>query len=52
MRLRYFNHGLFKGTLLCFEIEIVLTEDIEDLYYYNLMMLFFSLTAKIRMSSM
>ena len=40
-----FDHRLFKGTLLCFEIETVLTEDIED-QHYNPMMLFFSLTTK------
>src|SRR5882724_8455862 len=41
------NHGLFEGALLCFEVEMVLTEDVEDLYY-NLVMLFFSLTAENR----
>ena len=40
-----FDCGLFKGTLLCFELETVLTEDVKDLYY-DLMMMFFSLTAK------
>jgi len=39
------NCGLFKGELLCFEVEMVLMEDVED-SYYNLMMLFFSLTAE------
>jgi len=39
--------GLFEGALLCFEVEMVLTEDVKD-SYYDLMMLFFSLTA-IRM---
>ena len=40
---KVFNHGLFKGALLHFEVEMVLMEDVEYLYY-NLMMLFFSLT--------
>jgi len=40
-----FNCGLLKGTLLHFEVEMVLTEDVKD-SYYNLMMLFFSLTTK------
>jgi len=40
-----FDHGLFEGALLHFEVEMVLTEDVKD-SYYNLVMLFFSLTAK------
>jgi len=39
------NHGLFKGALLHFEVEMVLMEDVKD-SYYDLMMLFFSLTTK------
>ena len=39
------NHGLFKGPLLHFEVEMVLMEDVEDSYYI-LMKLFFSLTAE------
>ena len=42
---KVFNCGLFEGTLLRFEVEMVFTEDVKDLYY-DLMMLFFSLTAK------
>jgi len=45
MRLRYLTYGLFKGAPLHLEVETVLTEDFEDLYY-NLLMLFFSLTAE------
>jgi len=40
-----FDCGLFQGTLLCFEVKTVLMEDVKD-SYYNLMMLFFSLTTK------
>jgi len=40
-----FDCGLFKGALLCFEVEMVFTEDVED-SCYNLVMLFFSLTAE------
>jgi len=40
-----FDYGLFKGALLCFEVEMVFTEDVED-SCYNLVMLFFSLTAE------
>ena len=39
------NCGLFQGALLCFEVEMVLMEDVED-SNYNLMMLFFSLTTE------
>ena len=46
-----FDHGQFEGALLHFEVETMLVEDVKDLYY-NLVMLFFSLTMKIRMSSM
>ena len=37
--------GLFKGELLHCEVETVLTEDVKD-SYYDLMMLFFSLTTE------
>ena len=40
-----FDYELFKGALLCFEVEMVLTEDVKD-SYYNLVMLFFGLTAE------
>jgi len=42
---KVFDHRLFKGTLLCFKVETVLMEDIED-PHYNPVMLFFSLTAE------
>jgi len=42
---KVFDHGLFKGALLCLEVEMVLAEDVKD-SYYNLVMLFFSLTAE------
>jgi len=37
--------GPFKGALLHFEVEMVLMEDVKD-SYYDLIMLFLSLTAK------
>src|SRR5882724_7005478 len=40
-----FDCGLLEGAFLHFEVEMVLTEDVKD-SYYNLVMLFFSLTAK------
>ena len=42
---KVFDHGLLEGALFWFEVETVLTEDVKD-SYYNLMMMFFSLTAK------
>ena len=42
---KVFNCGVFKGALLHFEVEMVLMEDVND-SYYNLVMLFFSLTTK------
>jgi len=42
MRLRY---STVKGALLYFEVDSVLTEDVKE-SYYNIMMLFFSLTAE------
>ena len=40
-----FDHGLFEGALLHFEVEMVLTEDVKD-SYYNLVMLLFGLSAE------
>ena len=48
---KVFDHRLLKGAFLCFEVEVVFLEDVKDLHH-NLVMLFFGLTAKMKMSSM
>ena len=35
-----FNHGLFEGTLLGLEVEVVLPEDVKDSHYDHMMLLF------------